>query len=157
MTMATITDSEIKDLSLGDYILSFDDGSDRDGEAGTYDEAEYDAVERRALTALDARLPSGWNAYTQTDENGTFLVARHHATGREISSSRKFLEMLTKTLDDIANTPGGVDLTDPDYLRSLLVPECDCDGECDHAYPTSLVERMRPLVCDVLRFLGQDW
>ena len=154
--MSTITDTEIKDLSLGDYILSFDDDSYHDGEAGTYDEAEYDDLESRALAHVDAMLPDGWQAGTQTDHDGTYLVARHDATGREISSSREFLEMLTKTLDDVANTPGGVDLADPDYLRSLLVPECDCAGECDHAYPTSLVERMRPLICDVLRFLGQD-
>ena len=156
--MATITDTDLSALTLGGYLLAFDDENDGDGEAGTYDEAEYDDVERRALAALDSRLPHGWSAGTQTDEDGTYLVARNDATGRECASEDRFLRLLTENLDAVANAPGGVDLTDPEYLRSLLVPECDCahgDDSCAHAYPAWLVHRMRPLVLDVLRFIGK--
>lgn len=95
--MATITETEVTDLCLGDYLLSFDDDDDdSDGEAGTYDEAAYDEYATKALSSLDARLPDGWRAGTQTDHDGTYLVARNDETGREVSDEKKLLSMLGK-------------------------------------------------------------
>jgi hypothetical protein len=82
--MATeITTSPIAALSLGDYLMTYDE--EGDGEAGTYDECEYDALERRALAHIQASLPAGWRAGTETDEDGAYLVARCEETGRVVT------------------------------------------------------------------------
>lgn len=52
------------------YIATWDDEPENDGEAGTYDEPEYDAYERRVLAELDGE----WE--TETDDTGVFLQRR---------------------------------------------------------------------------------
>ena len=49
------------------YIATFEDDVPNDGEAGTYDEAEYDSYEREVIMGLDGE----WT--TETDENGVYL------------------------------------------------------------------------------------
>lgn len=51
------------------YIATWDD-AEGDGEAGTYDEAEYDAYLRRVLGALEGE----WE--TETDDVGVYLRRR---------------------------------------------------------------------------------
>lgn len=79
--MATITTTPIDQLVLGDYLLEYS-GNEHDGEAATYDEAEYNDLERRALIYVQASLPQGWTADTETDCYGCYILARSFATGR---------------------------------------------------------------------------
>lgn len=68
-----LTNIPIARLGLGDYLMTYDE--EGDGEAGTYDEREYDNLERRALAHIQAMLPAGWTARVATDEDGCYLVA----------------------------------------------------------------------------------
>lgn len=157
--MATISTTPPEEVTVGDYLLEFsDDDNDLDGEAGTYDECEYDEYERRAIAHVSDTLPAGWSARTETDTDGAYVVAES-PSGRVFFSPGGILKFLQTKLDDKANLPGGVDLSDPGYLRSLLVPECECladDPDCDHAFSSHFVAKISPLVYDVLRFLSAN-
>lgn len=156
--MATISTTPPDEVTVGDYLLEFSDDNDSDGEAGTYDEREYDEYERLALAHVLGTLPDGWSVRTETDTDGSYVVAES-PSGRVFSSPGGILRFLQNRLADKANLPGGVDLSDPGYLRSLLIPECECladDPDCDHAFPAHFVAKISPLVYDVLRFLDAN-
>ena len=78
--MATISNKPPHLVELGEYILIYDDDTDHDGEAGTYDEAAFDKYETAVLRSVAYRLSERrgeeWEAGTNSDHDGGYVVAR---------------------------------------------------------------------------------